>query len=319
MPLSKISKVFKDNKTFLIASHKNMEGDAIGSQLALASLLIYMKKNVYIYTSDDIPPMYNFLPFIELIKKYTGQKICKYDVACVVDCTDLDRVGSIVELIDKNKTIINIDHHISNAKFGNINWIRPQASSAAELIYELFKSEGVSIDQDSALNLYVAIMTDTGSFRYSNTRPKTHRIVADLLSKGVDPVSSYCNIYEKTSPDKILLLSEVLSSLSVAKEGKVAWVKVANSQFKKYGLVKEAVDDFVNYPRSVEGVKVAICLREIKKNFVKVNFRSDGEVDVNKLANIFGGGGHASASGCVLNCDLDSAEKMVIKEAKKMV
>lgn len=329
MLLNKISKLFKDNKTFLIISHKNMEGDAIGSQLALARLLTYMKKNVYIYTSDNIPSMYNFLPFIGLIKKYHPlfysktkrnkiRRSCKYDVACVLDCTDLDRAGSVAELIDTKNPIVNIDHHISNSRFGNINWVNSQASSTAELIYELFKSERVSIDLNVALNLYVAIMTDTGSFRYSNTRPKTHRITADLLSKGVDPVAAYCNIYEKTSCNKILLLSEVLSTLTVAKDGKLAWVKVTNAQFKKYGLVKECVDDFVNYPRSIDGVTLAICFREIKKNFVKINFRSDGSIDVNRLANIFGGGGHISASGCVLNCALDSAEKMVIREACRL-
>ena len=307
----------KENKKFIISSHQNLEGDAIGSQLALAEFLKRFGKQVFLLAPEKIPEKYTFLPETEKIL-YTTKKM-DYDVACVVDCTDIDRIGLVKGLLDFKKPIINIDHHISNTNFGTINWVEPKLSCTGELIYYLFKRADAPIDKKAALYMYIAMLTDTGSFRYSNTTANTHKIVAELIEKGLNPTYIYRKIYEEAHKGRLTLLASVLSTLDMTKDGKVAWIRVTRGMLKKNKTDMEGTEDFVNFPRSIKGVKVALAFREIDKDTVKVSLRSNEHVDVCKLAKLFGGGGHASASGCTIKGSMGEIEEAVVLKAKSWV
>jgi len=323
MSIKKIVPILKDkkNKRFLLSSHQNLEGDAIGSLLSLAELLEHLGKKVFLVAPEKIPETYSFMPKIKRIKyKAPGEKVAiDYDVACVVDCTSLDRLGYISKGIYLTRPILNIDHHISNSYFGSVNWVAPNVSCSGEQIYHLFKEMRVPINKRAALYMYVAILTDTGSFRYSNTTDKTHEIVAELMKKKIDPTDIYRRIYERTTRSHITLLSAALSTLQISRDRKLAWIKITEKMRKEHKVKLAATQDFVNFPRAIDGVRIALAFRQIDSHTVKVSFRSNKGADVNRLAKKFRGGGHRSASGCTLKGSIKEVEKAVLTEAKKYI
>jgi Exopolyphosphatase-related proteins len=310
--------ILKKHQRFLIAAHVHPEGDAIGSQLAMAHLLKQMGKTVRIVNADAVPHNLCFLPDAALIEncRAVEPQALTFDAALILDCPVLERVGAVQALL-KDALIVNIDHHISNNEFGAVNWVDPKASSAGEMIYALFKSGAIPLDQASALYLYVAIMTDTGSFHYSNTTSATHHIAAELLSHGINPTKIYENIYETKSFDTMKLLAEVLSGLKRSRDGKYVWFKVTLEMLKKNNLTEESTEDFIDFVRMVEGAEVVAFLREMRsREVVKVSLRSKSEVDVNAIAKHFGGGGHYAASGCVIEKTIDEAEKLLVRRIR---
>jgi len=317
MIVDQILELFRANEKFLISSHQHLEGDALGSQLALGYLLKAMGKTTILVSPEKLPEIYNFLPgFSSIICNPIPEKV-DYDVACFVDCTGFDRMGPVEKLLDTGKPLVNIDHHVSNANYGIINWVDPNYSSAGELVYELYKGANVVIDEAAATCLYVAILTDTGSFRYSNTTARTHTIVAELIFSGIDPTSIYRLVYERIERSRVELLGSVLSTLKLTRDGSVAWIEITRGMLDRHKATFEGTEDFVNFPRGINGVKVALAFREVEKNVVKVSFRSNDIVNVNRLAKLFGGGGHRSASGCTLQCSLAEAEEVVITESAR--
>jgi bifunctional oligoribonuclease and PAP phosphatase NrnA len=306
----------KKNKSFLVTSHQNMEGDAIGSMLAIAELLKAAGKKISLLPPESMPAAYKFLPHAARVKTNRNIRKIKYDAACLVDCTDLDRLGRVKKAIRLDKPIINIDHHISNTNFGSVNWVAPDMSCSGEQVYWLFKKMGLPINKISALYIYIAILTDTGSFRYSNTTAKTHEIVAELISSGINPADVYRRIYEETSKSSLSLLSSALSTLGTTSDGRIAWIRITRSMLKNYSSSLDDTQDFVNFPRSIKDVKVSIAFKEAEKGVIKVSFRSNDGFDVNKLARYFGGGGHAAASGCTLKGSIGDIEKAVLAKAK---
>ena len=321
MGINKAIKCIRDKryKRFLISAHKNLEGDAIGSMLAMAELLKQAGKKVILFPPEDIPAMYKFLPGSAGIKLRSRIEGIDYDVACLLDCTGIERIGDIKAGICLKKPILNIDHHISNTYFGSINWVEPGMSCSGEQVYHIFKKMGIPINKRAALYIYIAILTDTGSFRYSNTTPDTHRIVAELMQHGIDAIDIYRKIYEQTTLSSLSLLASALSTLNTAKGGEIAWVHVSRAMFNKYRVSVEDTQELVNFPRMIKGVKIALAFREVRKGLVKVSFRSNGVADVNKLAKHFNGGGHAAASGCVLKGTIPKVEKAVVSRAKKFL
>jgi bifunctional oligoribonuclease and PAP phosphatase NrnA len=306
----------KNNKSFLVSSHQNMEGDAIGSMLALAELLQAAGKKVILLPPENMPDAYKFLPGASKVKLKKDLSGIKYDVACLVDCTDLDRLGKVKSGIYLTRPIINIDHHISNANFGSVNWVDPKMSCSGEQIYHLFKKMSLPINKKAALYMYIAILTDTGSFRYSNTTAMTHEIAAELITLGVNPTDVYRKIYEEASFYSLSLLSSVLSTLKTASNGRIAWIRITRNMLKKYSSSLDDTQDFVNFPRAMKGVKISIAFKEVEKGIVEASFRSNDGFDVNKIARHFGGGGHTSASGCTLKGTMGEIEKAVLVKAK---
>jgi bifunctional oligoribonuclease and PAP phosphatase NrnA len=317
MELEKIAKAIRDKKArkFLVTSHQNLEGDAIGSMMALRELLLSAGKEVMLFPPEDIPDAYRFIPDSSKVKAGKYSKSMDYDIACVVDCTDLDRLGNAKDGIYLTRPIINIDHHISNTRFGSINWVEPEMSCSGEQVYHLFKRMKLDIGKNAALYIYIAILTDTGSFRYSNTNSRTFKIAGELVAKGIDPTAVYKHIYEGTSVYRIRLLTSVLSTLDTTKDGSIAWIHITKSMLKNSSLKIEDTQDFVNFPRSVKGVKIAVAFKESVKGLIKVSFRSNDGIDVNSLANQFGGGGHPAASGCTLRGSMEEVKDVVIKKA----
>ncbi len=308
----------KSNKTFLVCSHVSPEGDALGSELAIADLLRSKGKKVILFSADSIPQEYGFLPGIKSIK----QKLqpVDYDVAILVDCSDISRIGKVQKILSPNKIIINIDHHISNSKFGDINWVMPYVSCASEMVYELYKALKVKIGVNSAVCLYTGILTDTGSFKYKTTSWRTHMIVSELLKCGLDVYTIYRNIYESFSKETVRALGKIIGTLSVSRDGKVAWLTMRNNLIRSNPVLAEQTDSIIHFPRIISGVEIALLFKELKLNDeVRINFRSTGRADVNKLARVFGGGGHSMASGATLRGPFFATVKKVIIEAKKRV
>lgn len=305
-------------KKFLVTAHINLEGDSLGSQLAMKELLKGLGKTVHIVDSDSVPEHYRFLPGTDEVSNDI-EKSLDFDAVLILDCPNIKRIGKVKELLDNKKPVINIDHHVSNENFGSINWVEPKASSAGEMVYKLFKEMGVGISKKAALCLYTAILTDTGSFNYENTSSATHKVASELLSYGLEPAVISENVYERRSVSDLKLLGLVLATLKLNKSGDIAYLEVTHKILKETGADLSKSENIINYARSIDKVKVAILFKENMKDGSKINvsFRSKGDFDVNELASHFGGGGHVRASGCTIDGSLQEVEKKVLAKAEE--
>jgi len=299
------------NSTFLITSHLNPEADAIGSELALALALQKIGKEVEIWNRDPVPEIYRFLPHSERIR-YGGKIDRRYDVLFLLDCGDFERTGLIEPDNPPGNEVFVIDHHLADTPPRNNGWINPDASSTGEMIYKLINSLRIEIDQDIAVNLYTAIMTDTGSFRYSSTTPDAFRISATLVEKGVNPSKINEEVYENLPFRRLRLFGYALRNVERNKDGRVVWMTVNQRMFRLTGTGAEDTEEFVNHLRSVKGVEVAILFRQTGSKAFKVSFRSKGKIDVAKISEALGGGGHRNASGCELKGSLSEIKEKVI-------
>ena len=314
-----VAKAIRENKSFLITAHVNLEGDSLGSQLAMKELLDGLGKEAFIYDADAVPEHLKFLPKAGQVKnKITPDD--KFDVALVLDCPTIKRVGKVADAL-KGKLIVNIDHHISNEKFGKVNWVDAKASSAGEMVYRLFREMGQPLTKEAALNLYIAILTDTGSFNYDNTSKVTHEIAGELLGYGLDPAAVSENVYERRDITDIKLLGLVLSTIKIGMKGDIAYMELTKEMLAETGADISKSEGLVNYARSINRVKVAMLFREDPKapGKIHVSFRSKGDVDVNQIAQSFCGGGHMKASGCVVDGTLAEAEKKVLAKVEEVL
>ncbi|MFH0855728.1 MAG: bifunctional oligoribonuclease/PAP phosphatase NrnA [Candidatus Omnitrophota bacterium] len=318
--LKRAAAAIKKYKRFLISSHTSPEGDALGSELALYCLLKKLGKDAFIVNEDPLPQEYGFFPFKENIKLYSpGLKGMDFDCMVILDCTDLSRIGSVGQIDKGNKPVINIDHHISNKGFGSVNWVQPGASSASEMVFRLYKEMRVSFDNDSALLLYAGMLTDTGSFRYSNTSGFTHKAVAELLNFNINANQVYKNIYENIPFRDIQVLTKAVAGIHMVNSGKIAWVEVPARLLRHKKLSFDLTDHLLGFVRSIKGVEVAALFKENLgvRNEIRVNLRSTGLADVNKVASAFGGGGHKTASGCTVRGRLADVRKKVIAKIRR--
>lgn len=309
------------NKKFLITAHVNPEGDSICSQLAMKMLLEDMGKSAFILDTDKIPGHYKFLPKVEEVKNSPPKKF-DFDAVIVLDCPTMKRTGStVLSFIPKEAFIINIDHHISNEKFGNANWVDPNASSAGEMVYKIFKETLTPLNKEAALYLYIAILTDTGSFNYDNTSSVTHEIAGELLGYGLDPALVSENVYEQRSVADIKFLGIVLSTLKVNQEGDVACLEITRDMLKNTGADLAKSEGVINYARSIDNVKIAVLFKEdLKdKNKINISFRAKADADVNNIASYFGGGGHIKAAGCVMEGKLEDVKKKVLAKVEEVL
>jgi len=313
-----IAAIRKYNK-FLITAHVNPEGDSLGSQVGMKALLESLGKTAIIVDNDPVPDHYKFLPkAAEISNDLTAKP--DFEAAIVLDCPTLKRIGKIQNMI-AGKFVINVDHHISNEKFGDINWVDPNASSAGEMVYKIYKEMGIKLTKEAALALYIAILTDTGSFNYDNTSSVTHEIAGELLGYGIEPASVSESVYERRSISDIKFLGKILSTIKVNEAGDVAYLEITKAMLKETGADLLKSEGFINYARSVDKVKVAIIFKEDVSGERKINvsFRSKGEADVNKIASFFGGGGHVKASGCIIEGSLVEAERKVLAKVDEVL
>ncbi len=317
--VKQVMQAIRRHRRFAVSSHVNPEGDALGSALALASLLKRLGKQAVVATDGGIPKAFEFFPRVARVIGRPSQ-VRMPEVAMTVDVPVLARLGSMSGVFEKAPLSVNIDHHVSNQLFGDINWVDPKAAAVGEMIYRLYEAFGLQPTRDEALCMYVSIVTDTGSFRYMSTTPEVHRIASNLISLGVSPLKVGQDIYECHSPSDLRFLGKVLTSLRSTPDGKITWVEVPHPLLKRCRPGPEIVDELVNFPRSVRTAEVSFVLRDQSHDGkIRVSFRSKGKVDVNKIARSFGGGGHRAASGCTIDGTLAQVRQKVLKAARQAV
>lgn len=312
--MNKITQIIKKNNKFLVTAHDNLDGDSLGSGLALGLALRYMGKDIRFFLKTPIPDRYRFLPGIANL---TANKvdIKKYNTLFVLDTAGWDQMEKLTPGLFKGYTIINIDHHVDNARFGSLNWIDTKASAVGELVYNLLKRLKAPITRDIATCLYTAILTDTGCFQFANTTSRTHRTVASLLQSGISPSIISNRIYERMPLSRLKLLQYALGSLKIGYHNQIIWMWITQEMLKRSGAKKEDTEGFIEYLRATFGIKVAIVFKETTdKNRIRVTFRSkDPRIYVNKIAHGFNGGGHPAASGCTVKGTKEEVEKKVLK------
>jgi len=318
MVLNEIIKVLKNSDEIIILPHISADGDALGSCLALGLALKTMNKHVAVYTEEEIPNIYAFLPGANLAEVYKGGKI-KADIVLALDTGDLSRLGKRIEIFNNARVTVNIDHHGTNPGFAAYNYVHTAASSVGEIMYQMIKMMGLGISSDIATCLYTAISTDTGGFRYSNTTPVTHRIAADLIDSGVNVADVSQRVFECVSLGKVKLMGSAIDKIELVSDGKVALMTVTQQMIEDAGAKEEDCDGLVNIARSISGVEVAALLKKTGKDEVRVNLRSNTDADVSVVASAFEGGGHKKAAGCTIRADINEAKHKLLESINKIL
>ena len=311
-----IAAALQKAESFLLSVHKNPDGDALGSQLALMLALDRIGKKVVVQNLDPVPETYRFLPGSDRIR--VGTAISGgFDAVVVLDAeparTGLFDSGAPAGLL------VNIDHHVTNPRPWSLTWLEPDAAATGEMVYELVRQLGVAITPDIALCLYTSIFTDTGSFRYSNTSAKSMRIAADMIEAGADPWLVTENVYESFAYRRLRLLGTVLSNIDRSQDGKIAWVVVTEELFRQNNATAEDTDNFINFVRSTKGVEVAVLFRQTAERQYKISLRSKGRVNLSGVAQSLGGGGHNNAAGATVDGTLTEVKEKVIGEVSKAI
>lgn len=306
-----VVEALKGYQSFSVSTHTSPEGDALGSAVALALALRAAGKRADVVIKDPVPAYLDFLPVQGVVQRHETLPPA-YDVLAIVDCGDLGRTGMFEQAPPPVKLVVNIDHHVTNRGFGGLNWIEPDATASGQMVYEIIRAWGLPISREIAVCLYTTLLTETGSFRYSNTKPATLRMAADLLEVGVQAAVVSQAIYDRNSPGRLKLLGEVLRGLERHPGGKIAWVTITQDMFRTTGTSPEDTEEMVNYPRSLKGVEVAVLFREVNSTQFKVSLRSQGRVNVANVAETFGGGGHRNAAGCTVKADLVTVKARVL-------
>jgi phosphoesterase RecJ-like protein len=304
-----IADEIRRSSSFLVTSHEGPDGDAVGASLALASFLRGIGKEVCVHLQDPVPELYAFLPGSADVCPHIPDRA--FDMAFVLDIGELRRAGEEFCAFRRIGTIVNLDHHLGCEPFGRINLIDSAASATGVLVYRIARAFGCAFDYDTALCLYVAIMTDTGSFRYSNANREAFCIAGEMVEAGVNAWDVAERLYENQPRKRLELLACCLPTLEVIRGGEAASVTVTLEMYEKTGADAELTDGFVNYPRSIRGVEVAILFRQTDERRYKVGFRSKGKVNVAVFAAGLGGGGHHNAAGCMLEGTLEEVKARV--------
>jgi phosphoesterase RecJ-like protein len=306
--IERIIEAIGTGRRFLVASHENPDGDAIASSLALSNALREMGKEVVVFNRDGVPVDYHFLPGWEgVVTEPPAGEV--FDAGFVLDAGELRRAGNWIR--QACRTLVNIDHHPHSEDFGDIYWVDERASATGVLVYRLLVALDWPISLEVATCLYTTILSDTGSFRYSNADPEAFRVAGEMVAKGVDPWAIASGLYESQEESRLRLLGLALPTLEVAPCGTFAAISVTDDMLQATGSRPEHTDRFVNYPRSIRGVEVAVFFRQIGPDRYKVGFRSKGTVDVGALARQLGGGGHHNAAGAVIEGPLPAVRELV--------
>jgi bifunctional oligoribonuclease and PAP phosphatase NrnA len=307
----KIEKIIHDGTKFLITSHIDPDGDALGSVFSLYWVLKSLGKDPHVYLRDNVPYRYDFLPGPpELLHALPEER---FDAVFVLDCGDLFRTGDGFEKIKNMGTIIGIDHHETNEAFGEINIVERSASSTAEVLYGLYKSMEIDFSYNVAVNVYTAVFTDTGSLRYENAAPAAFIICEKMVEAGVKPAYVSQMVYESHPKERFLLLGEVFGTLQTFDGDRIAMAYVTEKMFRETGTTSEYTDGFSEEFRKIRGVEVSVFIRQTGGKRYKISMRSKGTIDVAQICGRFGGGGHKNAAGCTIDGDLMEVEEQLKK------
>jgi phosphoesterase RecJ-like protein len=309
-----IGRILREHRRFAILGHVRPDGDALGSQLALALSLQALGKEVRVWNEDGMLEKYSFLPRAELLTKPPPTPE-DFDVAIALDTAIQNRLGSALAAVGSAKIWINIDHHLSNPGYGDVVHVDSSAPATAEIVFRLIKSQDLPFDRDIAENLYAAISTDTGSFQYPKTSAQTFEIAAELIRAGLDVGRVSQQLYENYPRRRLELLRELLRSMRFQQEGRVASFSLTLKTAAELGVLPEDNEGLIDHLRAVHGVIVAVFFEELMEGKIRVSMRSKTDaVDVCAICQKFGGGGHTLAAGARVRGTLTEVEERVLKE-----
>jgi len=309
-----IGRILREHQRFAVLSHVRPDGDALGSQLALALSLKQLGKEVRVWNEDGMLEKYSFLPRAELLTKppSTSEVV---DVAIALDTAIQNRLGTALAAVRSAKIWVNIDHHLSNPCYGDVVYVDPVAPATAEIVFRLIKSQGLPFNHDIAENLYAAISTDTGSFQYPQTSAHTFEIAAELIRAGLDVGRLSQQLYENYPRRRLELLRELLRTMRFEHGGRIASFSLSARTATELGVLPEDNEGLIDHLRAIRGVIVAVFFEELAEGKVRVSTRSKSDaVDVCAICQKFGGGGHTLAAGARVRGTLAEVEKRVLEE-----
>ncbi len=319
-----LRKLIDTHQHFVLTTHVNPDGDGLGSEMALYHYLKGLGKDVRIWNHNAVPENYAFLdPFgvMEIFGQKRHKDLLKeIEVVLILDISDWLRLKTFGEWLQTqaNLATVCVDHHPNGEHFAKLDFIFTEASSTGEIVFEILHALHAPLTVPIAEALYTAILTDTGSFRFTNTTPRAHRIVAELIETGIDFHQIYEQIYERERPEKLKLLGMVLQNLRFESGGRIVWFQITQEMLRATGLKPEDTDGFSDFPRRIVGVEVSLMFVQVSEKRTKVSFRSKGNVVINGLAQEVGGGGHQFASGAMVQKPLQETIALVLSKAKKL-
>ncbi len=314
--IDRILEVIREHQTFCIVGHVRPDGDCIGSQLGLALALRNEGKKVTVWNEDSIPLKYKFLNAEGLIEK--PRRGGKFDCVIATDCASFERLGKAGECIAARKTFINIDHHESNTRYADVNWVSPREPSTGELIFRLLKVARWPITRPIADNLFTAISTDTGSFQYPTTRPGTLHASAELVTRGANLAKICDEVYQSYPLSRAKLLKHVYSKFRLTAGDRIAWFWLKKQDFARTGAESDDTEGLIDHIRAIEPVVVACVFEELEPELTRISLRSkNNQVNVSEICGQFGGGGHPAAAGARIPGKPLSVQRKVIAAVKR--
>jgi len=316
MKINDIVNKIKLFKKIAITFHSSPDGDSLGSALALLIGLRKLKKEVYIISKEIIPQALQFLPCSNEINGETSEPLKETECVIVLDCGDFKRINANLLMENKKYALINIDHHLSNDFYGDMNFVDTSASAVGEIMYEVLTLLDVEIDKDISTCLYTSLLTDTGSFRHSSTTALTHAIAGKLINTGIEFSNIHRMIFDNKKFDKIKFCGEVIGNMTAELSGKVCIMYISKDITEKYGSVGSDTSDVITFGDSIDTVEVTILIKEAE-NGIKVSLRSKSLVDVSKIAEVFNGGGHVRASGFFTEGNFNDTKVKLLKIIEK--
>jgi len=300
----------RSRRRFVLSSHARPDGDSIGSQLAMAYALKALGKDVTVINADAAPPplmAFPGVPEIRIAPRADGD----FEAAIIMECGDLARTG--VRGLDRF-FVINIDHHPGNTGYGGINWFDPSAAACGEMIFDLVPALGVPLSVEIATHIYLAILTDTGSFHYSSLTPRTFDICRATLEAGVDPVLVARNVYDSNNMGRLKLFGAVLSAMQIDQTGRIAIVYLDHEMAREAGGTYEDTEGLINLPLTVKEIQAVVFFKQDQGDQYRVSMRSKSEIDIAAVAKQFGGGGHKNAAGCTVSGPIDQLRKLFLEK-----
>lgn len=317
MNFSNTEDIIKSAKKILIISHVNPDGDALGSTCAMyQAILKRFKKKCDICTLNYVSPSYKFLPNLEYAKQSFDTSLV-YDLVIAVDVAAIDRLVDMKILFDKAKVRINIDHHKTNNNFGDYNYVAPNASSAGEVLYHLFKNSGWEIDKETAICLYTAILTDTGGFRFDNTTEDVFKAVAELVKLGANPNEIFAHCYEFKSKNYVMFQNYCINKAVFLENDSIAYTTAYRRDFENFKAKDDYTEGLAEQLRAIDTTDLAFLVKEVEPNkLCKISMRSK-KYDVSKICSYFGGGGHERAAGCSIKAGVESSVKKILDVVRK--
>ncbi len=319
-----LASIIRPGMRVALTTHVNADGDAAGSVVAMWHLLMDQGVRAAITNPTPFPNRYSFLlDGADRADKSADavKHLERADAVIVLDVSDLGRIGHLGRVVEKTTApVACIDHHATVGTLPEGPWmVDPTACATGELIYDLAQSAGWSLGRHAAQALYVAMMTDTGSFRFGNTTPRALQVAAHLLAHGLNPEVMSRHVYSNESEGRVRLMGAVIETLVVERDLGLAWITVPRGTLKQYGLKPDDLEGLVDYPRSVEGVRAALMFRSLANGRIKVSFRSVGDIDVGTLAEGFGGGGHKNAAGASFEGKLAEVQEITLTAVRDLL